>query len=492
MISFQNKIFFKTKFVGIKNNVDRKQNRKFHDLLLQELIVPCSIISGLAIFMFGANRYKISKPDEYLVRTGLGIKDINISKQGFRWPFQKCKFIDMHPKNYSFNLNAMSNEKINFILPGIFTIGPKNDKDALTKYVRILENVDKHDDQTIKTIDTIILGILEGEVRTLSSSMSMEELFSDRKSFKEKILKEIQEELDQVGLWIYNANIKELQDSEDSKYFFNIRQKKLSEAENNAKIHISEAKKIGDIGQKSREAETRQQLAQFESETVKKENEKRQEIEMSIAQLEIVKAEALRKKEIAKIEALNAANMRQAELQKLVEEQNLKKEIERLRANDLSKAQVHLETLTKEAEGQANAIKIQADAHLYSKQKEAEGIQKIYEAQSHGIDKLIGTFGNNSNNLLKYLMLDKGLYKELAEINAKAIQNLNPKITIWNTSNDSGSSDNYTKPIADILKMIPPLVTTIHEQTGISLPESILKMPKKENMDKNIDKNNLD
>lgn len=36
-----------------------------------------------------ASRYRVSRPDQYLVRTGLGIPDIKISKQGFQWPFQK-------------------------------------------------------------------------------------------------------------------------------------------------------------------------------------------------------------------------------------------------------------------------------------------------------------------------------------------------------------------------------------------------------------------
>ena len=49
--------------------------------------------------------------------------------------------------------------------------------------------------------------------------MTMEEIFNDRQMFKNTIIKGVQEELDQFGLQVQNANIKELQDTEDSKYF---------------------------------------------------------------------------------------------------------------------------------------------------------------------------------------------------------------------------------------------------------------------------------
>ena len=42
------------------------------------------------------------------VRTGLGIKDIAVSKKGMHWPLQLCKMISMEPRTYSFALHNMS------------------------------------------------------------------------------------------------------------------------------------------------------------------------------------------------------------------------------------------------------------------------------------------------------------------------------------------------------------------------------------------------
>lgn len=61
--------------------------------------------------------------------------------------------------------------------------------------------------------------MLEGEVRILSAQLTVEQIFNDRKAFKETIITNVQEELELFGLQIYNANIKELQDSPGSEYF---------------------------------------------------------------------------------------------------------------------------------------------------------------------------------------------------------------------------------------------------------------------------------
>ena len=49
-----------------------------------------TIVVGLstAVILFLNTRYKVSKPDQYLVRTGLGISDMSISRKAIVWPFQ--------------------------------------------------------------------------------------------------------------------------------------------------------------------------------------------------------------------------------------------------------------------------------------------------------------------------------------------------------------------------------------------------------------------
>jgi len=458
--------------------------------MLTSLTASAVPIIGASAFVY--NRYRVSRPDEYLVRTGLFIEDMEIGKQGFQWPFQTYKYISMHPVNYTFELQAMSIEKMEFVLPGVFTIGPKDDISSLMKYVKLLPTSDDRDrDQPEQKsrIDALIKGVLEGETRSLAAQMKIEEIFNDRKAFKEILIKNVQNEMDQFGLQIYNANVKEMTDSVGSEYFSFLRQKKRSEAENRAKVDVSEAKKVGDIGQKEREATTRQQVAAFEAETVLQENKRRQDIELSKAELAVVHAAASQKTQLANIEAEKTAQIREAELQKEVEQRRIAMETEKLRASDLSHAQVHAEINMKEAEGKAKALEIEAIAKLFAKQKEADGILAVYNAQSAGIEKLIESFGGNTDSLMRYIMLDKGLYEKLAQTNAAAIQGLNPKITIWSGMDSNGSgSGSYAKNIADVLKMVPPLVSTIHDQTGIKPPGWMVDMDDKDGKADKADK----
>ncbi|MCV5926491.1 hypothetical protein OFO11_31860, partial [Escherichia coli] len=60
--------------------------------------------------------------------------------------------------------------------------------------------------------------------------------------------------------------------------------------------------------------------------------------------------------------------------------------------------------------------------------------------------------------------------------NAKAIQGLNPKITVWNTTGAQQGND-ASKPFRDIFTALPPLLTTIQEQTGIKPPQWLAQMP---------------
>jgi len=180
---------------------------------------------------------------------------------------------------------------------------------------------------------------------------------------------------------------------------------------------------------------------------------------------------------VAKIEAENNSKMRAAEMQKEVEFRRIAMETEKLRAMEMSKAQVFAEKEAKDAEGVGNATRIKAEAVLFSKQKEADGILAVYNAQAQGVQQLVQAFAGNSQALMQYLMLDRGIYETLSNTNAKAIQGLNPKITIWNTSGDAQGNSSYTKSISDVMKAIPPLMTTIHDQTGIQPPSWLGQLP---------------
>lgn len=97
-------------------------------------------------------------------------------------------------------LQAMTKEKLQFLLPVVFTIGPdvnsrganslsgeepanarvqEDQGDALMKYAMLLTQRDT----SVQHVDNIIKGIIEGETRVLVSGMTMEEIFTEREDF---------------------------------------------------------------------------------------------------------------------------------------------------------------------------------------------------------------------------------------------------------------------------------------------------------------------
>ena len=82
------------------------------------LISMKTIAMGSMALLLGVSstRYRVSKADELVVKTGLGVKDVQVSKNTFQFPFQTYKKINLQPKNYTFHLSTMSKEKLDFIL----------------------------------------------------------------------------------------------------------------------------------------------------------------------------------------------------------------------------------------------------------------------------------------------------------------------------------------------------------------------------------------
>ncbi|CAH1451877.1 unnamed protein product [Lactuca virosa] len=474
--------------------------------------------------------YRVASASEYLVITGSGIDDIKIAKKAWVFPGQTYAKFDITPVNYSFDVQAMSAEKLPFILPAVFTIGPRSDdNESLHKYAKLISPLDKQSHH----LNELVMGIIEGETRVLAASMTMDEIFKGTKDFKKEVFEKVQWELNQFGLWIYNANVKQLVDVPGHEYFSYLGQKIQQEAANQAKIDVSEAKMKGEIGAKLRDGQTLQNAAKIDAETKiiatqrqgqgKKEevkvltevkvfeNQKEAEVAEANAELAMKKAKWAKESQVAEVEANKAVALREAELQKEVEILNALTRTEKLKAEFLSKASVEYETKVQEAnwelykkkkaaeailyekEKEADAQKAIAEATLYSrqqvadgelyaKQKEAEGLVALAQAQGTYIRTLLGAFGGNYAALRDYLMITGGMYQEIAKINGEAVKGLQPKISIWTGASGGGEGGDggLLKEVAGVYKMLPPLFETVHEQTGMLPPTWMGKMNVKE------------
>ena len=138
---------------------------------------------------------------------------------------------------------------------------------------------------------------------------------------------------------------------------------------------------------------------------------------------------------------------------------------------------------------QAEAVIAKAEAAFFAKKKEAEAMTEMAKAYGQMSDVLGGPQGYRapeqaisnqcgltSGRLLQYMMLQDNTFEKLAKANATAINGLQPKITVWNTGEGSGSSNDGTGAIRNIMQSLPPLLSTINEQTGIAPPSWLAQM----------------
>jgi len=446
-------------------------------------------------------RYYIADANEYLVITGAGIEDIRIAKKAFVMPWQHCAKISVSPFDFSLSLQAMTVEKLQFSLPAVFTIGPDNNLDALKKYALLLSgNADGTASKkgTVNParrnhVQDIVKGIIEGETRVIVSSMTMEEIFKERQIFKNKVIENVQNQLGQFGLRIYNANVKELQDTPGSEYFAYLSRKAHEGALNQAKIDVAEARMRGEIGEAEKKGRTKQEISKIDAETAVLETKRKAEKAKADSELTNRQTELERDIKLARITAQRQTELKDAELQKSVESSRAATELERLRAVDVTKSKIARETAEQKADAAFYTEQKAADASLYKqkldtdaayyrqskeadaayyrKKREAEGIAEVAKAYGAMADVLGGPQG-----FLQYKMIETGMYEKLAKANGLAISGMQPKITMWNTGSGDASADG-TAPIRNIMQSLPPLLSTIHEQTGIAPPSWMAQMP---------------
>lgn len=458
------------------NDAVKQQKRK---IVTETILASVKTIGTLGAMWCGYNTH-VAATNERLVKTGLFLERKGMQISGFtvRLPFQIVKTIPLMPVNYSFELKAMTIEKIEFQLPGVFTIGPDSDPESLKKYAQFLSGDEKQR-------EGIILGILEGETRFLAAGMTIEEIFNKRDQFKQGIITSVEEELKKFGLKIWNANIKELGDTPPNNYFYNMKQRTLQQADAYAKIEIAEAKKNSEVGQKERQNETRQKSASLESQSIVVENQMKQTIAESDALLTIKNAEMQRQGEMAKIAAQKEIEIAKIELTE-----------QTLRNRELSKTRVEAEVSVRRSEGEKRVVEIDADAafykakleadqkrvkadaelyfqqkqsdgHLYAQSKTAEGIEAVYTAQSKGLEKMLSSLGGDTNALLRVRGIDTHLYENLAKEASEAVRGMQPKITIWNTGGASGANSDIASLLKGIASGVPPMFDALQGQLDL-------------------------
>lgn len=444
------------------------------------LIVIVLIAIFFFMFLFWASRYKRCPSDRILViygSVGKGQTAKCIHGGGaFIWPLiQDYAFMNLTPMTISIPLaNALSLQNIRINVPSTFTVGISTDPAVMQNAaVRLLH-------LNTERIEEMAREIIFGQLRLTVASLTIEQINQDRESFLEAIRKNVEPELNKVGLYLINVNITDITD--ESNYIESIGKKAAAEAINKARIDVAEQEKLGAIGQADANREKEVRVAQAEAEAVKGkkkaeadqrvfvqqqeadavtgENRAKAEIAETNAELAIRQAAAQQKGEVAKRQAFAEIQKAQAkaEQERLIAEEVVKQEIEKRKIEIAAEAEA--ERIRREKKGEADAV-------LFKYEAEAKGIRQVLDSKAEGYSSLIKSCAGDAKAAATLLMIEK--LEEIVKLQVEAIRNIKiDKVTVW----DSGGRGNSSTAnfLSGLVGALPPL-HEVAKMAGMELPD---------------------
>ena len=453
---------------------------------LLTIMMFATILFLVAIVIFFAQRYKRCPPDKVMVvygRTDKGKASRTIhGGAALVWPLiQDYAFLTLTPITINIDLrNALSLQNIRINVPSTFTIGVSTEKQIMANAAERLLGLKQND------IEEMAKEIIFGQLRLTVASLTIEQINQDRDAFLELTRKNVDTELQKVGLYLINVNLVDITDESD--YIESIGKKAAATAVENARVDVANAERDGAVGaaaanrtkeievaknlaeaekgRKTAEADQRVYVGQQEALAVSGENSAKAEIANSDADLAEAEASANQRAEVA-------TAMSEAEIQKA----KFTEEEERLKASEIVREQIQKQQIEiaaeAEAERQRRIARGEADAILARYEAEASGVQKVLEAKAAGYQGLVSSAGGDAKAASTLLMVEK--IDQMVSAQVEAIRNLKiDSITVWDSGGD-GDGSSTSNFISNLVKSLPPL-HDIASNAGVDLPNYLGSM----------------
>jgi flotillin len=501
-------------------------------LVLTLVAVPVML---LVVLLFFASRYRRCPANRVLViygKVGRGVSARCLhGGAAFVWPLiHDYAYLSLTPMTINIPLqNALSFQNIRINVPSTFTVAISTEPGIMTNAAERLLNLG------LREIEEMAREIIFGQLRLTVASLTIEQINQDRESFLESIRKNVEPELNKIGLYLINVNITDITD--ESEYIAALGRKAAAEAINQAKVDVAEQDKSGAIGEaeanrektirvaeneaqaekgrktaeadrriyvqqqeseatvgeadadrskvigvaeneaeaekgrKKAEADRRVYVEGQEAEAVSGENVARANIADANAELAVKEAAARQRGEVAKREAY-------AEIQKA----QYLAELERLNADEVVKEEVEKRKIEIAAEAEAEKrrreARGEADAILLKYEAEAKGIRQVLDSKAAGYSALVQSCAQDARAAATLLLVEK--IEDIVERQVEAIKNLKiDKVTVWDTGGPDGHGSSTANFVSGLIRSIPPL-QDVSAMAGVELPEFLGRMAEAE------------
>ena len=335
------------------------------------LVVFLAIVIAVLLVAYLGSRYKVAGANEALVRSGRatplgggesGLKVV-VGQGVVVLPlFHKIGKVKLTARQINVNLaDAVSRQGIKVAVQGVatFKIG-RDDESIRNAAERFLDSQDAE-------VDSIVKNVLEGSLRSIVGTLTIEELNLDRQKFQQAVQDAAKGDLATSGLQIDSFTIQAIRD--ESGYMDLIGQQETARRERDARM----AKAAADQEAAVREAEANQVKINADRDV----SLRRAETEMQIAAAD---ARAAQAGPLAQAEAQQEVTRRQTELAQLEADRVQKNLI----ASTIRPAEADAEAQIRRAEGdkQARIAQAQAEAERVKLAGQAEASVSVTKGEA--------------------------------------------------------------------------------------------------------------
>lgn len=317
----------------------------------------------LMLLVVFISKYQTAKPDEALIISGsyLGTKNVHRDESGNKVKIVRGGGAFVLPVFQRSNRLSLLSSKLDVSTPEVYTeqgVPVMADGTSIIKIGSSVEEIATAAEQflskTREELENEAREVLEGHLRSILGSMTVEEIYQNRDKFSQSVQEVASVDLAKMGLVIVSFTIKEVKD-------------KNGYLDSLGKPRIAQVKRDANIAEAEADKETRIKRAQAEKESQKSELERQTEIAEAAKEKELKLAAYKQEQDIAKAKADQAYNLESAKAQQEVVAQEMEvKVIERQKQIELEEKEIIRREKQYDSE-----VKKKADADRYAREQEA-------------------------------------------------------------------------------------------------------------------------
>ena len=340
------------------------------------VVIGVAVLVLLMLLIVFVAKYQTAKPDEALIISGsyLGSKNVHTDDSNNKIKIVRGGGAFVLPVFQRSNRISLLSSKLDVSTPEVYTeqgVPVMCDGTSIIKIGSSVEEIATAAEQflgkTKEELENEAREVLEGHLRTILGSMTVEEIYQNRDKFSQSVQEVASVDLAKMGLIIVSFTIKEVRD-------------KNGYLDSLGKPRIAQVKRDADIAEAEAFKETRIKKAEAEKESQAAELQRQTEIAEALKEKELKLATYKQEQDIAKAKADQAYNLESARAQQQVIEQEMQvKVVERQKQIELEEKEIIRREKQYDSE-----VKKRADADRYAKEQEAQAqkAREVAEAEA--------------------------------------------------------------------------------------------------------------